>query len=150
MTTIIFYSYYLTGTIRTYITYNRNCKKISTKKFMLFYTTSRGGTQERKFNFVKIFFRSYINGGTRERKFSFVKKFSLSPGIEPRTFIPRVPQLYHSSTIAQFNIEICCIYSMTGQVKFPSHNVTLKYSIFQIYDYNHISSPCCIISSPVT
>ena len=38
---------------------------------------------------------------------------------------------------------------MTGQVKFPSHNVTLKYSIFQIYDYNHISSPCCIISSPM-
>ena len=39
-----------------------------------------------------------------------LKNFSLSPGIEPRIFILRVPLLYHPSTVAQFNIGIRCIY----------------------------------------
>ena len=39
-----------------------------------------------------------------------LKNFSLSPGIEPRIFILRVPLLYHSSTVAQFNIGIRCKY----------------------------------------
>ena len=32
-----------------------------------------GGTQERKFNFVKNILNSFINGGTQEWKFYFVK-----------------------------------------------------------------------------
>ena len=47
---------------------------------------------------------------TTEMVFYKLKNFSLSLGIEPRIFIPRVPQLYHSSTIAQFNVGIRCIY----------------------------------------
>ena len=32
-----------------------------------------GGTQEKKFDFLKIFFHLHINGGTQERIFNFVK-----------------------------------------------------------------------------
>ena len=95
-------------------------KKQVVIKFFIHIHFKWRGTQDWKFNFVKIYFRLCINGSTQERKINFVKIFPLSLGIEPRIFIPWVPQLYHSSTIAQFNIGICCIYSMTGQVKFLS------------------------------
>ena len=32
-----------------------------------------GGTQVRKFNFIKIIFHFYINGGAQERKFNFIE-----------------------------------------------------------------------------
>ena len=48
------------------------------KKFdfikIIFHLRINGGTQERKRSFVKIFLSSLINGGTQERKFNFVKK----------------------------------------------------------------------------
>ena len=42
-----------------------------TQRQKLYYIN--GGTQKRKFNFIKIFFHLYINRGIQERKFNFIK-----------------------------------------------------------------------------
>ena len=36
-----------------------------------------GGTQERKCDFIKIFFHLYVNGRAQERIFNYLKKFCL-------------------------------------------------------------------------
>ena len=50
-------------------------KKTQTQKKIKNLYYINGGTQEKKFDFIKIIFHLRINGGTQERKHSFVKNF---------------------------------------------------------------------------
>ena len=71
-------------------------------KKQLYYVN--GGTQERKFDFLKIFFHLHINGGTQEKIFSFVKKiFSslINGGTQEKkfNFVKNIFRLYKREKI---------------------------------------------------
>ena len=52
---------------------SRNSQKRRKTQKYIYYVN--GGTQERKCDFIKIFFHLYVNGGTQERKCDFIKIF---------------------------------------------------------------------------
>ena len=56
------------------ISHNFSEKTQDSEHKKLYYVN--GGIQERKCDFIKIFFHLYVNGKTRERRYNFIKIFS--------------------------------------------------------------------------